>query len=242
MCTFWISASSTLAAQSTSTDQPAAKAPQPGLTKPDITEEERKREEHKRIFGVLPNFNSVTIQNPAPLTPGHKLALATRTAIDPFTFVIAGFTSAIGQAQDSFPAYGQGAAGYGKRFGAAYADSFDGTIIGNGLLPIVFHQDPRYFRKGTGSFWSRTMYSVATAVRARSDSGHWMPNYSNLLGNVAAGGISNIYYPESDRGAGLTFQRAAVVTAQGVIGSVLVEFWPDIIKRHKRRQTNVTVP
>lgn len=200
-------------------------------------------EEHKRIFGVLPNFNSVTIQNTAPLTPGHKLKLAFRTAVDPFAFFIAGVSSGISQAQNSYAGYGQGPAGYGKRFGAAYADNFDGTMIGNGLLPIVFHQDPRYFRKGTGTFWNRFSYAIASTVRSKSDSGHWMPNYSNILGNIAAGGISNAYYPEGDRGAGLTFQRAFTVTGQGALGAILVEFWPDIAGRiaHKKK-TNVTVP
>jgi hypothetical protein len=201
------------------------------------------QEEHKRIFGVLPNFNSVSNQATGPITPGHKMRLAFRTAVDPFSFFVAGVSAGLGQAQNSYAPYGQGAEGYGKRFGAAYVDSFDGTMIGNGLLPIVFRQDPRYFRKGTGTFWNRFAYALLSTVRSRSDSGHWMPNYANILGNVAAGGIANAYYPDSDRGAGLTFQRAATVTGQGALGTVVVEFWPDIASHlHRKKKTPPSVP
>ncbi len=191
-------------------------------------EQQLKREERQRILGFMPNFNTADTARYVRLTPGQKIRLAAKTSFDPFTFGVAALDAAIGQGQDSFDGYGQGAQGYGKRLGAAYVDSVDGTMIGNAFLPILFRQDPRYFRKGTGSFKSRLLYSMSTTVRARSDGGRWVPNYSNVLGNVAAGGIANLYYPASDRGVGLTFQRALTVTAEGVIGAFLVEFWPDV--------------
>lgn len=203
---------------------------------------ELKQDEHKRILGILPNFNSTTVQNAPRLSPGHKMKLATRTALDPFTFGIAGISAGISQAENSYAGYGQGGAGYAKRFGAAYADSFNGTIIGNGLLPIVFHQDPRYFRKGSGGFWARTLHATLSTVRAKSDSGKWMPNYSNLLGNLAAGGISNLYYPGADRGVGLTFERGFTVTAQGTLGAFLVEFWPDVVAHHRHKKNRTHTP
>ena len=197
---------------------------------------ELRQQEHQRILGFLPNFNSTSVTSAAALSPQQKISLAFKTATDPITFVVAVVDGGIGQAQNSFDGYGQGAQGFGKRVGAAYLDSFDGTMIGNAFLPILFRQDPRYFRKGTGSFRSRLLYSISTTVRAKSDSGHWQPNYSNLLGNIAAGGIANVYYPASDRGIGLTFQRALTVSAEGSIGALLVEFWPDI-SRHLFKRT-----
>ena len=191
-------------------------------------ESELKKQEKQRILGIIPNFNTSNIQNAAKLSSGQKFRLALRGALDPFTFVAAGLIAGWEQAQNTFPGYGQGAAGYGKRLGAAYADSFSGSMFGGAIFPSILHQDPRYFRKGSGKFTSRLLYAVVSTVRAKNDNGRWAPNYSNVLGNVAAGGVSNLYYPSADRGFGLTMQRAGVVTAEGAIGAVFVEFWPDI--------------
>jgi hypothetical protein len=135
------------------------------------------------------------------------------------------------QAEDNFPGYGQGASGYFKRFGASYADSVDGVFWGNAVYPVLLHEDPRYFRRGSRTFKSRFLYSVSTTVRARRDNGTWGFNYANVLGNFTAGGISNLYYPSTDRGFGLTMQGAATVTAEGAIGALFVEFWPDISRK-----------
>src|SRR6202042_3601118 len=111
----------------------------------------------------------------------------------------------IQQADNSFSGYGQGAQGYGKRYGAAYADFVTGTFLGSAVLPSVLKQDPRYFYKGTGSTRSRVLYAMANAVICKGDNGHWQADYSGILGALAAGGISNLYYPASSRsGAGLT--------------------------------------
>lgn len=188
-------------------------------------------EEQQRILGVVPNFNTSNIQNAEPLSPSQKLSLALKSALDPFTFVAAGLDAGFSQAENNFGAYGQGLAGYGKRFSASYADSFSGTMLGNAVLPVLFRQDPRYFRKATGTFTSRLGYAVISAVRCKSDAGEWVPNYSNIFGNVVAGSLSNLYYPANDRGLGLTLERAFVVTAEGTVGAVFVEFWPDISRR-----------
>ena len=194
-------------------------------------------EEHQRILGVLPNFNTVSMQSASTLTAKQKFELATRSALDPVTFAIAGLNSAWSQERNSFAGYGQGMQGYGKRYGAAYADTFTSTMLGNAFLPILFHQDPRYFRKGTGTVSGRFWYAISTTVRAKDDSGKWVPNYSNILGNFAAGGLSNLYYPSSDRGAGLTMERAALVTAEGSLGALFVEFWPDFVAHHRRKHS-----
>ena len=220
--------------------QPLPESPQ---SERERAEQELKQQEHQRFLGVVPNFNTTNLPNAAPLTPSQKFRLAFRSAVDPFQFLAAGVDAGISQAEDDFSGYGQGAQGYGKRFGAAYADGFSGTIWGSAVFPVLLHEDPRYFRKGTGGFNKRFWYAVSTTVWAKRDNGTWGPNYANVLGNIAAGGLSNIYYPSTDRGIGLTFQRAFTVTAEDTIGAIGVEFGPDIMKRvfHKKPNKNGTV-
>src|SRR5262249_33309870 len=112
-------------------------------------ERELKQQKKQRILGVVPNFNTSNIQNATPLSSHQKFRLALRGALDPFTFFAAGMVGGLEQAQNTFPDYGQGAQGYGKRVGAAYADSFSGSMFGGFVFPSLLHQDPRYFRKGS---------------------------------------------------------------------------------------------
>src|SRR5579883_3360784 len=184
--------------------------PQSGQSADDL-----KKEEHQRVLGIMPIFNVMDNKNAPPLTPKQKFHLFWKSSTDPFIFATSAIVAGIGQANDNFPGYGQGAEGYFKRFGASYADTFDGNLWGNAILPIVLHEDPRYFRKGTGPVMARILYAAKTNVWSRRDNGTWGPNYANIAGNFIAGGISNLYYPSSDRGAGLTVQRALTVTAAG---------------------------
>jgi hypothetical protein len=191
-----------------------------------------KREERQRILGVVPNFNTVESSDRVPpLSPGQKFHLMYKSSVDPFVFVADGFVAGLGQARNTNPGFGQGAEGYFKRFGASYLDTADGNLWGNAILPILFKEDPRYFRLGTGSFAHRFLYSASTTVWCKRDNGTWGPNYANVLGNFISGGISNAYYPAADRGVEQTLDGAITVTAEGVIGAEFVEFWPDISRR-----------
>ncbi len=232
------SAASAASAQTPTAQHAAAKSSSAPQTAPpskpskkalhDQAEQQIQQQEHQRILGIIPNFNTSYVSNAAPLTPGQKFRLAFKSTIDPFTFLAAGLDAGYSQATDQFVGYGQGAEGYGKRLGASYADTFDGILLGNALFPVLLHEDPRYFRRGHGKFVKRLFYAISTTVIARNDNGTWGPNYANVLGNLAAGGISNFYYPPSDRGTELTFERAASVTIEGSLGAIFVEFWPDI--------------
>ena len=200
-----------------------------------------KQEERQRILGVVPNFNTVESSAGVPsLSPGQKFHLMYKSSVDPFVFVADAFVAGISQARNSNPGFGQGAEGYFKRFGASYLDTADGNLWGNAILPIVFKEDPRYFRLGSGTFTHRFLYSAATTVWCKRDNGTWGPNYANVLGNFISGGISNAYYPAADRGFGQTVDGALTVTAEGVIGAEFVEFWPDIsrhlFKNHQSAQ------
>ncbi len=197
---------------------------------------ELRAQEQQRILGAMPEFNVTNVHDAAALSPGQKFQLALKGETDPFAFVAAGLAAGLGQWEKSSPSYGYGAQGYGKRFGAAYMDAFDGAIFGNAVFPVLLHQDPRYFRQGVGSFESRFLHAVSSTWRSKNDDGHWTWNYSNLLGNLAAGGISNLYYSPADRGASPTFQRALTVTAEGAIGAVFFEFWPDLNRKFLSRK------
>jgi hypothetical protein len=219
----------------------------PPMSQKDRAAQQVKQQEHQRILGVVPNFNTSYVQDAAPLSRKQKLSLAFKSATDVGNIAVAAADAAYNEWTDQFPEYGEGMKGYGKYLGASYADAFDGTMLGNAIFPILLKQDPRFFRKGTGSFHSRLFYAVSTTFWCKNDNGNRGPNYSNLLGNLAAGGISNLYYPASDRGASLTFERGFVVTAEGAIGGVFEEFWPDIAhKMFKNRmpglQPNVPPP
>ena len=198
-------------------------------------EKEISAQEKQRMLGVIPNFNTVMSGEAAPIDAREKFHLFFRSSIDPFQFVGTGLVALIEQAQDSYPEYGQGFAGYSKRYGSSFADTFDGNFWGNAVLPSLLHQDPRYYRLGHGGFKKRLWYVVISPVRCKGDNGRWEVGYSNIGGNFIGGTISNLYYPAEDRGVVLTVQRALVVTAEGAIGSFAVEFYPDVAEWYRRR-------
>jgi len=196
-----------------------------GLTQTEVAEEQIHIEEKQRVLGIIPNFYVSYLPNPAPLTSRQKFELAWKTSVDPITFLITGAVAGIQQADDEFDGYGQGAAGYAKRYGASYADGVAGTFIGAAILPSLLKQDPRYFYKGSGSWHARALYAMANAVICKGDNGRWEANYSNIIGSLAAGGISNIYYPAKDReGAELTIDNGLIGIGATAAGNLFQEF------------------
>jgi hypothetical protein len=188
-------------------------------------EEEIKIEERQRVFGVIPNFYVSYIPDAAPLTSKQKFKLAWRATIDPVNFLVVGAVAGVQQADNDFSGYGQGAQGYGKRYGAAYGNLVSGTFIGAAILPSLLKQDPRYFYKGTGTVKERVLYAIANAVICKGDNGHWQPNYSGILGSLAAGGISNLYYPPQNRdGATLTFENTLIGIGTSAAVNIIQEF------------------
>lgn len=209
-----------------SSNQP--QQPQAGATQPLSSEDVLKQEEKQRALGIVPMFGMTSVKNPPPLSSRQKFQLMARTMIDPFNFVSAGLTAGLGQATNSFDEYGQGAAGFGKRYAAALADNADANFFSNYFYPVLFKQDPRYFRVGEGSIKKRTWIAIEEEFVARKDSGGHTFHFSNVLGAITAGTISNAYYPQDDRGVGLTAGRAATALGYGCLGDIFLEFWPDI--------------
>jgi len=194
------------------------------FTPVELAQEQIRDEEKQRVLGFIPNFYVTYIPNAAPLNTRQKFELAWKSTLDPVTFGITGAVAGIQQANNQFSGYGQGAQGYAKRYGASYTDVVTSTFIGGAILPSLFKQDPRYFYKGTGSVRSRVLYAIANSVICKGDNGHWQANYSAILGSLAAGGISNLYYPASDRGAGLTFENTAIGIGGAAAANILQEF------------------
>ena len=191
----------------------------------DVAEDQIKVQEKQRVLGVVPNFYVSYVHNPAPLAPKQKFELAWKTAVDPVSFGVNGAVAGIQQAQNEFDGYGQGGQGYAKRYGASYANFLTSTFIGGAMLPSLLKQDPRYFYKGSGSKRSRILYALANSVICKSDDGHWQANYSSIIGSLAAGGISNLYYPAKNRdGVELTFENALIGIGESAAVNLLQEF------------------
>lgn len=198
-------------------------------------EEQLKQQEHQRVAGVMATFNTTTNRNALPLSPGQKFRLFFRSSTDPWPFLLAGVVSGIGQANDSYPEWGQGAQGYAKRYGAAYSDAFIGNFFGNAVLPVVLREDPRYFQKGTGSHLSRLLWAASSTFWCKRDNGKWGPNYANVGGNMIGAAIARAYYPPSERDVPSTLSDGITVSVEGIVGAEVIEFWPDMARAMKRK-------
>ena len=201
----------------------------------ELAEEQVRVEETQRVLGFIPNFYVTYDRDALPLRPKQKFELAWKTTVDPVTFAASGVIAGVEQARNSYSGYGQGAQGYAKRYGASYADAFVGVMVGGVILPVLFKQDPRYFYKGTGSTRSRILYALANAVICKGDNGHWQADYSGILGSLASGGISNLYYPASSRdGAWLTFENTFIGIGGSGVGNIFQEFLVRKLTPHTR--------
>ncbi len=206
----------------------------------EIAEVEVKQELQQRVLGFIPNFYVTYSTDPAPLFAKQKFYLAWKSVQDPVTILGVAFLAGIDQASDQFGGYGQGAAGYGRRFGAEYGDVFFGTFIGSAILPSILHQDPRYFYQGTGSTKSRLAHALENSVVARNDrTKKWEPNYSGIIGSFAAGGISYLYYPASDRSAGLFVQDSLIRIGESSVAGIIQEFVLRRFTSHVPKQSAV---
>jgi hypothetical protein len=186
-----------------------------------------------RMFGVVPNYRAVNDPNHPiePLTKGEKFIMASHDAFDPFTWVITGLYAGVAQRQNQYPEFGQGSQGYAKRYGGAFADGAIGSYLSEAILPSLLHEDPRYFRLGEGTKFHRIGYALSRTLITRTDSGGRRFNVSEIAGNLGAAGLSNLYYPPSNRSLEGTFEKFAVNVVSDAGFNVLKEFYPDM--RHK---------
>ncbi len=178
------------------------------LNERELASEELHAAEQQRIVG-FPDFYTSFVWNATPLDAGQKLSLGVRATTDRMAFVTAGLVASGEQIRGTFPGYGGGIGGFGKRYGAAYADGFIGKFVGSALLPSLFRQDPRYFYMGpNGTVKRRVWHAVVSAFATRGDNGRTEPNYSHILGNASAGALSALYHPAGDSAGKLALDNA----------------------------------
>jgi len=196
------------------------------LSPAEIAQEQVRAEEKQRLLGLVPNYFVSYAHQAPPLTTKLKFSLALKSTVDPFTFVVNAVIAGVQQSQNDYAGFGQGAQGYAKRYGASYGTFFTGTLLGGAILPSLFKQDPRYFVKGYGTKRSRALYAIANAFVRKGDNGHWQPDYSGILGSLAAAGISNFYYPNKNRNsAAVTFENTAIGIGADTLGYLFQEFF-----------------
>ena len=189
-----------------------------------------------RMFWLLPSYGMVEAgKQPPPLSPGQKFKLASEY-INPYTFVFVAAEAGINQARNHPSDYGQGAEGYGKRYGAGLADGLTDGLFVTGVYPTIFRQDPRYYRLGDGSFSHRAEYAVTRILVARQDSGRKAFNISEILGSFSSAALAVTYYPQSERDFSDVAQRAGIQFAFDAGFDLLKEFYPEIERKFFRRK------
>jgi len=220
-----------------STTQATPSAP-PAQQKTEQEKEIERQEQSRRMLGVVPQFSVTSRQDAPPLSTGEKFHLFRKAAFDPASIVIVGLQAGISQGEDEFAGYGQGAQGYGKRFGASLADEVSSGFFSNFFYATLFKEDPRYFRLGEGSISHRIKYAVIQEFVCHTDKGGRSFSFENVLGAFSSGGLSNVYYPSTDRGFGLTMSRSGIALLYGSVGGLADEFWPDISQKlfHKHKK------
>ena len=189
-----------------------------------IAAEQINAAEKQRLVGVIPNFYTSYVYDAAPLTTKQKFSLAVRGTFDPVSLLGVGLAAGMEQASNTYAGYGQGFAGYSKRYAAKFADGRSSDFLTHAVFPSLLHQDPRYYYQGTGSIKSRLAHAVASAFVTRNDSGLTQPNYSYVLGDMCSGALSNLYYPRANRGVSLVFTNAALGLAGRIGTNILREF------------------
>ena len=188
------------------------------------------------ILWIIPNYRSDEhSEEIKPLTPAEKMKVSLDDSFDPSAFLVAGIFAGISMAERQYTPFGTGAEGFGKYYGGAFADQAIGNIMTEGLFPVTLHQDPRYFVKGTGGFWKRAGYAISREFVTRGDDGGNQFNTSELAGNAVAAGISNFYYPASDRSFSSTADKWGQQIALDAFFNVTKEFWPDVRKKLFKR-------
>ncbi|HWG20973.1 MAG TPA: carboxypeptidase-like regulatory domain-containing protein [Terracidiphilus sp.] len=206
--------------------------------KEELAEEQVQIAVQQRVLGVIPNFYMTFDWNAPPMLARQKFQLSFRSMFDPTAFAVMAGIAGAEQYKDVYPGFGGGLSGYGKRYGATFANHVSGQLFGRAIYPALFRQDPRYFYKGKGSVRSRALYAMSAAVIARGDDGRWRPNYSNVLGDLTAGAISNLYFPSSERGASLVFFNGLTEIGAGAVENILKEFLLKDMTSHIPRGAN----
>jgi hypothetical protein len=195
--------------------------------------------EHKRVLWILPNYKtSPSLTEYEPISTHEKFKIATQDSFDRAIIFISLVMAGKGELFNATPQFGHGVEGYAKYFGAGYADLVMGDYMTEAIYPTLLHQDPRYFRLGSGGGWRRLGHAMSSIVWTHSDSGRGQFNFSEILGNSTGVAISNAYYP-ADHTAEDGVEKLFVQMGLDMSGNIMKEFWPDVSRwlAHKRSHT-----
>jgi hypothetical protein len=197
----------------------------------------------KRMFGVVPNFSSVSADTQLPpLTVRGKFWLATQDSVDYSSFIWAGMLAGQSMAVKSYPELHQGLKGYSRYYWRAFADQASGAFFTEAIIPALTHEDPRYYTLGHGGFFHRAGYAVAQIVVTKTDSGGRSFNYSEIVGNGMEAGLSNLYYPPEERSLRNTALNYIAQLEAASLNNLVREFWPDIRHKFLRKKQSFSSP
>ena len=196
----------------------------------------------KRAYGVLPNYRTADGNLPfEPITAKYKMTIAAKDSFDGPLWIIGGIFAGIYHLENQNPSFGQGFKGFAHRYVTSFGDQAIGNMMTEGVMPSILHQDPRYFRRGTGSTKSRLAYALTRIFVCKNDRGHWTFNSSEVLGNAVGAAISNAYYPDT-RTVHDNVQKLGIQLGTDALSQVLKEFWPDVkrkwFNKHKQDQSD----
>ena len=183
-----------------------------------------------RMFWLVPNFSAVSAGEQLPrLSTREKFSMAAHDSVIDYTsYTWTAILAGQGLLTNSDPEFGRGGAAYGRYFWHNFVDGVSGTFFTEAIVPTITHEDPRYYTMGSGGFFRRLGYSISRAFVTKTDSGGETFNWSEVGGNALEAGLSNAYYPASDRGARQTAKNWGVQMESAVLNHIVQEFWPDI--------------
>ncbi len=192
-----------------------------------------------RILGIMPNYKTTSLaaSDLRNLSVKQKFALATKDAFDSSAFLSTVFYAGMAHATHQYPSFGEGAQGISRRYALMFTDGVQGTYFTEAIMPAIFRQDPRYFRKGSGPAITRVSHAFTSLLLVKSDMGGMQLNASELLGNAASSSLSNLYYPTAERSLHNTTMRVSTSLLSDAMNNLVREFWPDIVglvKHHRK--------
>jgi hypothetical protein len=210
-----------------------------------------------RLFYALPNF--LTLQKGKqlpPLSAKDKYKVVALGTFDYINYPWWGIISAISQADNSEPAYGQGWLAYVKRYGSTAGDSIIENFMVGAVYPAFLHQDPRFYYSPNGGFFRRTGYAISRIVVTRTDSGHSTFNFSEFFGSATAAAISTYTYHPGHAYVSTPSNPHLFITSEHTLGNagtiwgtqmgldtitlVIKEFWPDVHRKMRKARLQTT--
>lgn len=189
----------------------------------------------RHVLWIVPNFRtSPILKDYKPVTAAEKFKIAREDTFDRGTFALAALFAGESQLNNSDPSFGQGVKGFAHYWATSYADFAIGDYMTEAVYPALLHQDPRYFRQGSGRGWSRLGHAVEQIFWTRTDSGGWRFNYSEIAGNSTAVALSMAYYPDNRR-ASEAVSKLGTQIAVDMAANIVKEFWPERLRTHRAR-------